>query len=195
MKKFYKVIWVSGIFIILIIILYLVVTYKVKYEEVDMNNYLYFYNCSNDLCTTSTKIDDYYGKYLCEEDCPYVKEIVNENNVILKKINNQEMLYNYQENKIISDDYEQYSSLYIKDSLYGYIVSKEGKVGIIDLNNKEIVKLEYDQIGTYDEEGNILIYNDEFVKVKKDDKWGAISIKDGSIKVNFEYSYNYFKVE
>jgi len=33
MKKFWKFVWIIGIFLILLIILYLVVEYKVKYED------------------------------------------------------------------------------------------------------------------------------------------------------------------
>ena len=69
-KKFkLRYIWITGIFIILIIILYLVVEYKVKYEDMTIDKYLYFYNCNYNLCVTNNikEIKDessIYSKYL-----------------------------------------------------------------------------------------------------------------------------------
>ena len=45
-------IWVTGIFVILLIILLLVIEYKVKYEDNTFYKYLYFYKCESSFCTT-----------------------------------------------------------------------------------------------------------------------------------------------
>ena len=47
-KNLLRVGWIAGIYIILALILYMVVDYKVKWEDRDLNTYLYFYNCSGD---------------------------------------------------------------------------------------------------------------------------------------------------
>ena len=48
MKKtnIWKIIWLVGVYVILLFILYLVIIYKVKWEDKDLNRYLYFYNCN-----------------------------------------------------------------------------------------------------------------------------------------------------
>ena len=74
-KNLLRVGWIVGIYVILGLILYLVVDYKVKWEDRDLNTYLYFYNCSGDLCTTSTKPNYYFGSVMCENrTCPYIEE-------------------------------------------------------------------------------------------------------------------------
>ena len=83
--KIWKVIWIIGIYAILVTVLYLVVLYKVEWEDKDLNTYLYFYDCDNNLCTSSTKQDKYYSRFLCENNsCPYVTNII-KNNLILEK--------------------------------------------------------------------------------------------------------------
>ena len=55
-EKLYKIIWITGLYVILIIILWLVIEYKVKWESADLNRYVRFYNCSGSLCTTEENI-------------------------------------------------------------------------------------------------------------------------------------------
>ena len=74
-KNVLRIIWVIGVYAILLLLLYLVVDYKVRWEDIDQNTYLYFYNCSGDLCTAEIEPTYYYGTVLCKnKDCPYIKE-------------------------------------------------------------------------------------------------------------------------
>ena len=83
-----RISWIVGIYAILVLLLYLVVTYKVKWEDKDLNTYLYFYDCSNDLCTSTIKPDNYYGSIVCKDDiCPYIKE--KNNNYLILDNNNK----------------------------------------------------------------------------------------------------------
>ena len=61
-EKLYKIIWITGLYVILIIILWLVIEYKVKWESADLNRYVRFYDCSGSLCTTEENINKYYDK-------------------------------------------------------------------------------------------------------------------------------------
>ena len=58
------------------------------------DKYLYFYSCSNSVCTTTENIINYKSKYKCENACPVVTEIIDEENVKIK-LNNIEIKYNY----------------------------------------------------------------------------------------------------
>ena len=55
-ENLYKIIWITCLYVILIIILWLVIEYKVKWESADLNRYVRFYNCSGSLCTTEENI-------------------------------------------------------------------------------------------------------------------------------------------
>ena len=68
MKKinWWKLVWVLGVYIILGLILYLVIEYKVKWESLDTNKYLYFYDCESNLCTSTTKVGSYYSFSFCK---------------------------------------------------------------------------------------------------------------------------------
>ena len=70
-NNIWKIIWVVGIYAILVLILYLVVIYKVKWEDQDLSKHLYFYECSQELCTTENEIDNYYSYIKCKDNiCP-----------------------------------------------------------------------------------------------------------------------------
>ena len=77
-EKLYKIIWITGLYVILIIILWLVIEYKVKWESADLNRYVRFYNCSGSLCTTEENINKYYSKLVCSNNCPRIIEIIND---------------------------------------------------------------------------------------------------------------------
>lgn len=144
-SKIWKIIWVSGIYIILFLILYLIIIYKVKWEDKDLNTYLYFYKCSNQLCTTTNKRSNYYNKILCEDNvCPYITEI-NNNNLILNT-DNKAWIYNYVNNEIINDKY--YSYKYIDNDMY--VVSDENdNYGIIDIDGNILEDVIYNYIDDY----------------------------------------------
>lgn len=144
-SKILKIIWVSGIYVILILILYLIITYKVKWEDKDLNTYLYFYKCSNQLCTTTTSQNDYYNKILCKNNiCPYIDSI-NKDNVVLSK-EEKSWIYNYTTNKIINNKYIKYK--YLDDKTY--IVTDENEnYGIIDIDGNVLVNLKYNYIKEY----------------------------------------------
>ena len=94
----WKIIWISGIFAILITILYLVVTYKVKWEHKDLNTYMYIYSCDDLVCSSTTKQNKYYSKILCENNtCPYITKILDNNKLILNK-DNKSWIYDYKTN-------------------------------------------------------------------------------------------------
>ena len=160
-SKIWKIIWISGIYIILFVILYLVVLYKVKWEGKDLNTYLYFYDCNFELCTTTVHRNDYYSRYLCKNGiCPYIDTIIDEN--LILRDNNKTLIYNYIDNKIINDSYENYR--YIGDNLF-VVSDKNDKYGIIDNLGNIIVELKHDYIDDY--------YNG-LISYKKDNLYGII---------------------
>ena len=144
-SKIWKIIWVVGIYAILFVILYLVVLYKVEWEDKDLSTYLYFYDCNRNLCTSTTRVDDYYSKVLCEDDsCPYIKEIIN-NNVILEK-NDVSYIYNYLDDRIVNNNYVQYR--YLENSLY-VVTDSSNNQGIINEAGEIVVEPQYEYINDY----------------------------------------------
>ena len=151
-NKLWQIIWIVGIYLILILILYLVVTYKIKFEDRDYTKYLYFYNCSDELCTTNIKQEEYINKIECEkETCPYIKEI--KGKIAIMVYPSSEKIYNYETGKIISENYQEY---YFLDDENIAFKDKNNKYGIINTQNEIINNPEIDQIISYKE--SILVY-------------------------------------
>ena len=155
--------WIVGIYSILVLILYLVVTYKVKWEDKDLNTYLYFYNCSNSLCTSTEKQNNYYGSIICEnEKCPYIVE--KNNDYLILNNNNKQILYDYKKDKIINDSYDTYKLT----SDENYIVSKNNKYAVINDKNEVLVDFT---------DKTITDYKYEYISYRKNGKYGIINEK------------------
>lgn len=181
----YRLIWISCIFLVLIVILVMVMDYKINYEYLEENK-LYFYNCDESVCATEVEDNDLelYSTYECRyEVCPKFSNIVNEDYVLLSENDSTYELYNYKTGITISAGYEDYE--FINDSYI--IVTNDNKKGIIDTDDNVIVNLEYEEIGWHT--SNILSgYDYEKIVAKKDGMYGIISFKDGSVYTKFTYS-------
>ena len=182
----FRVVWITGIFLLLIVILLMIMDYKINYQYLK-KNYLYFYNCDGSVCSARVKDgiskDNLYSIYSCEyEECPNIKKVIDDSYVILNN-NNQNILYNYSDEKIISDSYEDYKVLSDKY----VIVSQNNYEGLIDNNNNILISTSYEQLGYYKD--NILLgYNLQNIIVKKNNLYGIVSMRDGKIIEKIEYS-------
>lgn len=179
--KVWKIIWMSGVYVILLVILYLVVLYKVKWEYKDLNTYLYFYDCGRKLCSTNNLVDNYYSKILCKNDvCPYIEHIVDQN-LILKNADNKSWIYNYINGKTINDIYNNYR--YIGKDMY--VVNDENlKYGIIDSKGELLVDLQYKYIDEYKDGIISYIDNNLYGIVSVDRKYDITPIYDDVILIN-----------
>lgn len=173
--KIWKVIWIIGIYAILVTVLYLVVLYKVEWEDKDLNTYLYFYDCDNNLCTSSTKQDKYYSRFLCENNsCPYVTNII-KNNLILEK-EGKSLIYDYVNGKVINDTYNKYR--YLDDEMFVVTDITSNKEGIINLNGEILVDFKYDYIDNFDK---------ELIAFKSNNLFGIDMVSGiNKVEVNFE---------
>ena len=169
----WQVVWIGGIFAILLVILHLVVQYKVKWEDRDLDSYLFFYNCNNNLCTTNNKIDGYYSYIKCNgTECPYIKEI--KDNLVILSTNDKEYVYDYENDNIINDTYKTYS---FTDDNY-IVMDNSGNYGIINGVGEVVVEPQYSQITAY---------KDNYIVYKSDDKAGIINEeKQIDIKPTYE---------
>lgn len=143
-------IWVTGIFIILLIILLLVVEYKVKYEDNVFYRYLYFYKCDSNFCTTDNinKISDHSTllsvyKYDYHNSVPTYQYVIG--NYIIINDNDDYLYYDYVKGEIINN-YDNYKL--IEDSYI--IVNNDDKYGIIDIDNNIVLELVYSYIDYID---------------------------------------------
>ena len=178
-----RIIWVTSIFLVLIIILGLIINYKINFEYLS-HNYLYFYECDNNLCVSEAKDNSnlIYSKYDCGYDsCPKYQKKIDNNYMILEK-DNKHLLYNYRTSEIISDKYENYEIL---NNNY-IIVTLNKQKGIINNKNEIIIELIYDELG-YKNDNYISGYNLNNIIVKKDNLYGIISYKNGNIIEEIKY--------
>ena len=79
----YKIIWITGIFLTLFLILAMIMSYKIKYQYSIYYKYLYFYNCNDDVCATRNEkeIEDkstIYSVYKFRKKTPTFKKLNNE---------------------------------------------------------------------------------------------------------------------
>ena len=214
-SKIWKILWISGIYLILGIILYLVILYKVKWEYKDLNTYLYFYDCGHNLCSSDNNVSNYYSKVLCEDDiCPYIQHI--NGNMLVLQNNNKSFIYNYIKGNVVNDKYNEYR--YIGNDMY--VVNDENfNYGIINSEGEILLDLKYKLIDEYtngiisyidnnlygivsvDEDvdikpnyEDIVLINDKIFAGKKDNIYQIYSysneISDNSNKYNFIYAYN-----
>ena len=164
-RNIWRTLWLIGVYVILFIILYLVIEYKVKWENRDLNTYLYFYNCSNNLCTTTNKLDKYYGKVKCDKDnCPYIKE--RQDNLLILKQDKKEYIYDYLNDKITNDSYIEYhfsfDNIIIKDTNNKYgVISKVGEI---------IREVKEDNIAEYKNGYFSYLVNDRYYGIKNTEK-------------------------
>lgn len=172
-SKIWKILWVSGIYAILLVILYLVVLYKVEWEDKDLNMYLYLYDCDHNLCTSTTEPDDYYSRVLCEEDnCPYITNMLG-NNLILSN-GTTSWIYNYISDEIINHDYVNYR--YIGHDMY-IVTDDTGNQGVIDLTGNILVDPGYAYIDDY---------RNGFISYMKDNLYGIDTV-DNQYTVDAKY--------
>ena len=187
-NNLWRIIWIVGIYAVLVLILYLVILYKVKWENKDLNRYLYIYDCNDSICTTDNKVTPYIASILCENDvCPYIKE--KRENILMIYGKTKEYIFDLKSNQIISDSYNNYAFSQNDDI---YIASKNNLYGVIDKGGNILVDFTYDKI---------IDYKDGFVLYEKNGKYGIDNPSTG-IKIAADYDklilisgslYGYFK--
>ena len=172
-SKIWKITWVSGIYIILLLILYLVVTYKVEWEHKDLNTYLYIYDCNHNLCSSATLQKQYYSKVLCEKDvCPYISDIIDD--TLILNYDNKSFIYNYENGNVVNNKYVSYrhsgnNKFIVMDDTDNY--------GVINLKGDVLVPTRYEYIDDY---------IDGFISYRKNNLYGIESL-DEKYKVDAKY--------
>ena len=179
MKKnnIWHITWIVSMYAVLITILFLVITYKVKWEDRDLSKYLYFYNCGRELCTTENTVKEYIASIRCDKDiCPTIKDI--KNSLVILNNNDKDILFDYKKNQNIDDSYKEYSFTTKDDyfivkndaSLYG-VINTSGDIAA-EFQTKEIVD-----------------YIDNTVAYKKDNKYGIYTIGENATEIDATYDY------
>lgn len=110
-NNLWKIVSFASIMGALMVVLYLVVLYKVTWETKDFNKYLYFYSCSDLVCTTENKPAGIeYNKIICENDkCPYISSVLGD--IVLLNNDDKSWLYDYKKGEVYSDSYIKYELL------------------------------------------------------------------------------------
>ena len=177
----YKIIWIVGMFLTLILILAMMMTYKIKYQDSIYYKYLYFYNCNDDICATTKEkqIEDksiIYSVYKYRKKMPTFNKINNEYVKIYD--NNDVVLYNIH-NKVLTKNYVDYSIINTNNTIFK-AVTKDKLCGLINSNGKKITGLIYDDFKTYNNEVIAAIYKG---------KYGSITLDGKKTYIEFEYDY------
>ena len=180
-----RIVWVTCLFLLLIVILVMVMDYKINHEYSSPSLKLYFYECDGSVCTTTVKDNNknIYSYYDCwGYTCPDYKKIINDDYALLEENTSSYVLFNYKEGKTITSGYKSYMFI---DNTY-IIVNKGNKYGVIDTSDNITVSCLYDSIGII-EDDLLKGYNTSGIIAMKDGKYGIISYKDGKIIEEFTY--------
>ena len=181
-----RVVWVIGLFALLIVILLMIMDYKINYQYSNSDYKLYFYKCNGKVCTTNTKSKNkkLYSEYECHSSCPEYKGTLNKDYAILKEEIGY-ILYNYKLGIKITEGYDNY--IFINNKYI--IVEKDKQQGVIDIDNNITISPEYTEIGYY-KNNNLLGYNSNNIIAKKDDTYGILNYKTGDLVEEFKYKEN-----
>ena len=178
-KNLWKVIWIVSIYALLISILYLVILYKTKWEGKDLNTYLYFYDCGETVCTSTTRQNKIYNKIKCEDKiCPSIKDM--HDDIVILSNSEKEWIYNYKKNAILSNKYNNYK--YINNNNY-IVKNNTGRYGIISLtaNGEEEMVVE-------DNYSKIIDYKNDYLLYVEDNKYNIVNVpKDKNINLDDNY--------
>ena len=182
----YRIIWISSIFLALLVTLIMIMDYKINYEYAsDESSKMYFYKCDSDVCTmeVNNKKKKIYSSYDCLYGvCPTYKGVIYDDYVLLAE-NYGYTLFNYKTGTKVASDYDEYKFIN-KD----YIIVKKGdKYGIINNKGTVTVNTDYDQIGIYFHD-NLKGYNTNNIIVKKDNCYGIVCYKTGELIEKIEYN-------
>ncbi len=168
--------WIISLYAVLITILYLVIVYKVKWENRDLSDYLYFYDCGSTFCTTTNKIDNYYSNIRCDNhSCPTI--IDSKSGAVILRDNGKEYIYDYLNGKVINDNYQKYA--FASQDNFFIVSDASESSGVINLDGDIIVPLEYSLIKDF--KNNLVVYQEEGLL-------GIVSISDENIKITPSYS-------
>lgn len=157
MKKnsIWHIVWIISLYALLITILYLVVIYKVKWEDRDHNKYLYFYDCGDTFCTTDIKVDNYYSNVICNNKlCPII--VNTKNNLVVLRENGKEYIFDYLKGQIINDTYYKYN--FTDNDEYYIVADMNDNYGVINANGEVVAPLSYSSIANYKD--NLVVYEE-----------------------------------
>lgn len=180
-KSIYHFMWVSGIFLLLIIILAMIMIYKIKYESSIYYKYLYFYNCNDKLCSTINEKEisdksDIYSVYKYQKETPKFVELGNDYIEIVD--NNNHILYDYVRGESITSNYKNYKFIDGNELLF-VASNKENKYGIINNEGKIFIDFKYDFIKDS--------YNKNMIVSKLEEKYGIISLESKEMIIDYIY--------
>lgn len=180
-----RCIWISSIFLELIVVLVMIMDYKINYQQLN-NKKIYFYDCKGLLTVTEVENKEclIHSTYECGYDeCPSLKSELEDNYVILSSLKNS-ILFDYKRGETILNKYDDYKIIgnnYI-------IVKKNNYYGLVKVPDDTILEPIYDEIGYTDKEGNFIGYSLDYILVKKENKYGVASLKSKEIIEKIEHN-------
>lgn len=122
------------------------------------------------------------------ELCMGIPETIHQvfsSNVFIQEIDKGFLITNRKGKAITTDTIYFYNAIFDTNNEFKYITiytdAKKSKSKVIDEDGKEILSGDYSQIG-------VLVENNKFLKVKKDNKWGLYDIEKKQLVLNTEYN-------
>ncbi len=118
-----------------------------------------------------------------------------EDHIIALQDNEHIFLYDFVEDKEVTDNLKRLENLYRDEKTVAFIATNSSdKVGIINTKGEVIIPFEYDDLAYSFGGGDVSDYSYEknVITASKDGKWGLITLDKGKVKIDFEYDDIYF---
>lgn len=156
---------------------------------------LYFYSENNTISVSNKLLTDvgskkYLGMYNCEStSCSlYNKNNVSFNsfadNTVLISDNGKGIIYNYNNNTILTNAYTTWFKMQVASRTY--LLAVDTTSNIYGPNGNNITKSEYSDLGTIIN-GSLYEQLDSYITAKKDGKWGIINVTNDNVIIDFKY--------
>ena len=166
-------------FLTLLLTLMMIMVYKIRYQDTIYYKYLYFYNCNDEICSTTNEkeIEDksmIYSVYKYQKKTPTFTKLNSEYVKIYDR--DKTVLYSMHD-RIISNNYKDYEI--IENDEPEFVATNENNMkGLINKKGNSISAFLFKEFGTY---------NKTLIACVNEEKYGIITLDGKKTFLEFEY--------
>lgn len=144
--------------------------------------------------------DKEISSYTCVSECSIYslgryQYFSKDDHIIALKDGENIFLYDFVEDKEITDNLKRLENLYKDEKTVAFIATNASdKVGVINTKGEVVIPFEYEDLAYSFGGGDVTdySYSKNAITAKKDGKWGLITLDRGKTKIEFEYDDIYF---
>jgi len=156
-------------------------TDKVEYRYSELETAIEFF-----------KNDELINTYNCTNECGVYSEnghgLFSKTPTVIVLYDGADVfLYNYVEDKVISDNFVRLQNMIYEGETFAFLVHGSTAVGVIDLNGKIKVPLEYLNLGFSIDDGEVSDFSTTHITARSESGWGLITLRSNKEVIPFEH--------